>query len=177
MPSPDLDFPAGHVTKPDVGTPQAENLVWPSYHSECRSDIVSAGRAKSAVNREQVPGARTGSEALLEEWSRGCRRAYVSFWFWQWSRLSPLAPKRLSRPRTRSPLTRSTPASTSNLPERARQLRRDRPAPNFGRLRDSAVGWPCSPENSAVSLLPIWAAGLLSPIGSAGCHDRSMDQC
>lgn len=126
-----VDFLTGHAQPADVGTPQVGNLVWPSYQSETLSDIVAEGRAKSAFNSEQVQDVRKESEAPLEGWSRGCRRAFVSFWFWQWFRLSPLAPRRKNR-WNRSPRKSWTPASTSNLAERACRLRQGGPAPTNG---------------------------------------------
>ena len=76
---PDMDFPASLAQWADVGTPQVGNLVWPTYQTGCVSVRVATGRAKLAFNSEQVPGTRQGSEAPQEGWSRGCRRAHVSF--------------------------------------------------------------------------------------------------
>jgi hypothetical protein len=178
MPPPSLDFPAGHVQPADVGTPQVVNLVWPPYQSGILSDMVAAGRAKSAVNSEQVPETREGSEAPLEGWSRGCRRAHVSFWFWQWFRPWLPVPRKKSRlKRLKSPSSRPTPASTSNLPARACQLRQSRPAPNLGLLRYSAVDRQKYPEESNTLPWQLWAVVQFLHVGSADCHDRSMDRC
>jgi hypothetical protein len=145
-------FLAGHALTADVGTPQVVNLVLSSYHSEHLSGMVTAGRAKSALNSEQVPVDREVPEAPQEGWSRGCRRAHVSFWFWQWFRLSPLAPRKsLSKLSSRSLSSRNTPASTSNLAGRACQLWLGGPAPTPGLLRVRARSRPLFPENSAFS--------------------------
>jgi hypothetical protein len=167
-------FLAGHALPADVGTPQVENLVWPSYQSGILSAKVAAGRANSAFNSEQVPDCREASEAPRERWSRGCRRAHVWFWFWQWFRLSPLAPKKKSRCPSRSPRKSWKPASTSNLAERACRLSAGRPAPTFGLLRNGAVVRPAFLENSATSL---WAAPLRSPICPSVCHDQGHHRC
>ncbi len=89
----------------------------------------------SALNSEQVQGAGKVSEAPLEGWSRGCRRAHVSFWFWQWFRLSPLAPRKKNRCPSRSARKSWTPASTSNLAERACLPWQGGPAPIQGVAR------------------------------------------
>jgi hypothetical protein len=112
-------FHAGHALPADVGTPQVGNLVQPTYHSGRLSDNVATGRAKSALNSEQVPVNLEVSEAPQERWSRGCRRAHVSFWFWLRLQLWLLVPKKKSRCPSRSPRKSWTPASTSNLAERA----------------------------------------------------------
>jgi hypothetical protein len=177
MQTQNVDFPAGHTQPADVGTPQVGNLVEPSYHSEFLSVMVAAGRAKSAFNSEQVQEAQQGSEAPQERWSRGCRRAYVSFWFWQWFRQSPLAPKKkkswLSRLRSKP----STPASTSNLPERAFRYPPDRPAPNPGLLRNRAVVRPKLSEIFGFTARTLWAFAWLSPIRPAIRFDRSEGRC
>jgi hypothetical protein len=112
-------FHAGHALPADVGTPQVGNLVQPTYHSGRLSDNVATGRAKSALNSEQVPVNLEVSEAPQERWSRGCRRAHVSFWFLLRLQLWLLAPKKKNRRPSRSPRKSWTPASTSNLAERA----------------------------------------------------------
>lgn len=172
-----LVFPASHVQWPDVGTPQVGNLVWPSYQSRMLSGKVTAGRAKSAFNSEQVPDSRNGSEAPQERWSRGCRRAHVSFWFWLWSRLSPLAPRSPSRPPSRSPRKSWKPASTSNLAERACRRTPGGPAPISGLLRIGAVCRLKFPDIASVSCRSLWAAPQLSPIRAVDCHDRRRKAC
>jgi hypothetical protein len=174
MRSRNVVFPAGHESKADVGTPQVENLVGPSYHSEILSAKVSAGRANSAVNSEQAPDSREASEAPRERWSRGCRRAHVWFWFWQWSRLSPLAPRRQSRRPSRSPRKSWTPASTSKLAERACRLRSGRPAPNLDLLRSSAVDRSPASEHPMISP---WSAPLRRQNRRCGCTQRGRDRC
>ena len=124
-----MDFPSGLALLADVGTPQVGNLVWPTYQIGRVSVRVAAGRAKSALNSEQVPNTREGFEAPQEGWSRGCRRAHVSFWFWLWFRQSPLAPKKQKLPPSRSPRKSWKPASTSNLAERACRRMPGGPAP------------------------------------------------
>lgn len=172
-----MDFPAGLAQLADVGTPQVGNLVWPTYQTEVLSVSVATGRAKSAFNSEQVPGARNGSEAPQEGWSRGCRRAHVSFWFWLWFRLSPPAPRRKKLSSSRLPRKSWTPASTSNLPERACRRLPGGPAPTLGLLRLSAVCRPDSPEISRNLCLFRWDAPRLWPIGAVHCTDRRQTRC
>ena len=174
MPARNVVFHAGHALLADVGTPQVENLVGPSYQSGKLSAKVASGRANSAFNSEQVPGAREGSEAPRERWSRGCRRAHVWFWFWQWFRLSPLAPRKKKSRWNRLPRKSWIPASTSNLAERACRLWQGGPAPTFGLLRIGAVDGLSFLENSVTSL---WAAPLRSPICPCGCHEQGHDRC
>ena len=173
----DMDFPAGHAQLADVGTPQVGNLVWPTYQTEFVSVSVATGRAKSAFNSEQVPDARTGSEAPQEGWSRGCRRAHVSFWFWLWSRLSPLAPRKKKWLSSRSPRKSSTPASTSNLPERACRRTPGGPAPTPGLLRGCAVCRPVFRDIATLFRAPLWETAQLSPIRSVHCPDRRQTRC
>lgn len=173
----DVVFPTGHALSADVGTPQVENLVRRSYQSEILSDKVSTGRAKSALNSEQVPECRMASEAPLEGWSRGCRRAHVSFWFWLRLQLWLLAPRRKSRCPSRSPRKSWTPASTSNLPERACRPWQGRPAPIDGLLRKGAVCRPDFPDMASASRYGLWAVPALSPIPAGDCHDRRQARC
>ena len=170
-----MDFPAGLALLADVGTPQVENLVRPAYPCEGASDRVSAGRAKSACNSEQVPDFFTESDAPQEGWSRECPRAHVSFWFWLWFRLSPLAPRKKKSLSSRSPRKSSTPASTSNLPERACRHMPARPAPNPGLLRAGAV---CRPTLYDIASLnrALWAAPQLSPIRAVD-RNRRQTRC
>jgi len=178
MQTQNVDFPTGLSQPADVGTPQVGNLVEPSYHSEFLSGMVAAGRAKSAFNSEQVQDARQGSEAPQERWSRGCRRAYVSFWFWQWFRQSPLAPRKLMhRSLTTLLSSRSAPASTSNVSARAFRFAPDGPAPNPGLLRRRAVSRPQIPEIPDLSIRSLWAFARYSPIRPAICIDRSEERC
>lgn len=170
-------FPAGHALSADVGTPQVGNLAPPSYQSELVSDKVATGRAKSALNSEQVPGTREGSEAPQERWSRGCRRAHVSFWFWLRSQLWLLAPKKKSRCPSRSPRKSWTPASTSKLAERACRRTPGGPAPTPGLLRDGAVCRPESPDIATVSRRALWAVTPLWPIRSLDFCDRGQTRC
>lgn len=170
-------FPAGLAQLADVGTPQVGNLVGPSYQSGLLSDKVITGRAKSALNSEQVPVAREGSEAPQERWSRGCRRAHVSFWFWLQSQLLPLVPKKKSRCPSRSPRKSWTPASTSNLAERACRRTPGGPAPTFGLLRFCAVCRLKSPDIATVSRRALWAVASLWPIRSLDAYDRGQTRC
>ena len=172
-----LVFPASHAQWADVGTPQVGNLVWPTYQIGRVSVRVAAGRAKSAFNSEQVPVCRMAAEAPQEGWSRGCRRAHVSFWFWLWSRLSPLAPRKKSKSSSRSRSSRPTRANTSNLPARAFLLRQGRPAPSPGLPCTSAVCRLLSPEIASLSRRALWAAPVLSPIRPLDRHDRGQDRC
>lgn len=172
-----MDFPAGHAQLADVGTPQVGNLVLATYQTEFVSVRVATGRAKSAFNSEQVPDASSASEAPQEGWSRGCRRAHVSFWFWLWFRLSPLAPRKKKWLSSRSPRKSSTPASTSNLPERACRRTPGGPAPTFGLLRKCAVRRPAFPDIASLFRSPLWESVQLSPIRSVHCPDRRQTRC
>jgi hypothetical protein len=177
MPSRNVVFPSGLAQWADVGTPQVVNLVGPSYQSGMLSDKVRSGRAKSAFNSEQVPGTREGSEAPQERWSRGCRRAHVSFWFWLQLQLWPLVPKKKSRCPSRLPRKSWTPASTSNDPERACRRTPGGPAPSLGLLHVAAV---CRPEFLViitVSCRALWAVTQLWPIRSLDCKDRGQTRC
>ncbi len=170
-------FPSGHAQLADVGTPQVGNLVWPTYQTEFVSVRVATGRAKSAFNSEQVPVTHEGSEAPQEGWSRGCRRAHVSFWFWLWFRLSPLAPRKKKWPSSRSPRKSWTPASTSNVPERACRRTPGGPAPTPGLLRLGAVCRPKLPDIAALARQPLWAVPVLSPIPARASQDRRQTTC
>ena len=172
-----MDFPSGLALLPDVGTPQGGNLVWPSYQVRSHSDKVAPGRAKSAVNSEQVTDTHEESEAPQEGWSRGCRRAHVSFWFWLWFRQSPLAPKKQKLPPSRSPRKSWKPASTSNLAERACRRMPGGPAPTLGLLRKGAVCRLISPDIASISQRSLWAVPQLSPIRAVNCHDRRQRIC
>ncbi len=173
---PHMDFPAGLAQWADVGTPQVGNLVWLTYQTGSLSVRVATGRAKSAFNSEQVPDCREGSEAPKERWSRGCRRAHVSFWFWQWFRLSPPAPKKKKLLSSRSCRKSPTPASTSNLPERACLPSQARPAPILRLLRIGAVCRQNCPDIAGL-ICGLWAAPPLSPIRAVDCHDRRQTRC
>jgi hypothetical protein len=171
---PNVDFPAGLAQQADVGTPQVGNLAQPSYQSEEVSDKVASGRAKSAFNSEQVPDCREASEARKERWSRGCRRAHVSFWFWLWFRLSPPAPRKKSKWSSRLPSSRNTPASTSNLAGRACRQSLGGPALIFGLLRRGAVCRLYSPKNSVATL---WAPRLGSPNKTLFLQNKGQIRC
>ncbi len=171
-------FPAGHALSADVGTPQVGNLVQPSYQSGSVSDRVAEGRAKSALNSEQVPVIHEVAEAPQERWSRGCRRARVSFWFWQWFRPSPLAPrKKKHRWLSRLRLSRLIPASTSNLAERACLLLQGGPAPTPGLLRGRAVDWPFYPGTTSISHRSLWAVISVSSIRPSNCNCGGHVRC
>ena len=130
MQSQNIVFLAGDSDVADVGTPQAANLHRLPCHSVSGSVMVISGRAKSAVNNNLVPDVSDDTPGPQEGWSRGCRRA-ESFWLWLWSPLWLPAPKKKKlswSSRSRSSL--STPASTSNIPGRARRLSLTGPAPH-----------------------------------------------
>lgn len=177
MGSRNVVFPAGLAQWADVGTPQVGNLVGSSYQSEILSGKVAPGRAKSAFNSEQVPGAREGSEAPRERWSRGCRRAHVSFWFWLQSQLLPLVPKKKKWLPSRSPRKSWKPASTSNLPARACRPWSGGPAPIRSLLRTGAVSRLNFPDLASFSRRLLWAAPQLSPIRVVDCQDRRQTRC
>ena len=177
MQAQNLVIPTGLDHGADVGTPQVGNLVWPTYQIGRVSVRVAAGRAKSAFNSEQVPVCRMAAEAPQEGWSRGCRRAHVSFWFWLQSQLLPLVPKKKLLPPSRSPRKSWKPASTSNFPERAFRHLSDRPAPTLGLLRKGAVCRLISPDIASISQRSLWAVPQLSPIRAVDCNDRRQTRC
>lgn len=170
-------FPAGHAQRADVGTPQVGNLVGPSYQSGTLSDKVGTGRAKSALNSEQVPDTLAGSEAPQEGWSRGCRRAHVSFWFWLRSQLLPLVPRKKLWPPSRSPRKSWKPASTSNLAERACRHQPGGPAPSLGLLQADAVRRPFLPDIAGNSHRFVWAVPQVSSIRPVHSNDRRQTRC
>ena len=172
-----MDFPSGLAQMADVGTPQVGNLVRPTYQIGRVSVRVAAGRAKSAFNSEQVPVCRMATEAPQEGWSRGCRRAHVSFWFWLWSRLSPLAPRKKKWPPSRSPRKSWKPASTSNLAERACRHQPGGPAPSLGLLQADAVRRPFLPDIAGNSHRFVWAVPQVSSIRPVHSNDRRQTRC
>ena len=163
---PNVDFPAGLAQWADVGTPQVGNLVWPTYQTGCVSVRVTTGRAKSAFNSEQVPVTRKGVEAPQERWSRGCRRAHVSFWFWLRLQLWLLAPRRPIRHRSRLCRSPSKPVSTSNYQERACRQSPGRPAPTH--VTDCVVVTPPPKQFECVvrSSYSAWADFFVSEVKS-----------
>lgn len=182
----------GDSDAPDVGTPQAANLVRLTCHSVSRSGMVALGRAKSAVFNNLVPGVSDDNSGPQEGWSRGCRRA-ESFWSWLWSPLWLLAlrKKKLSWS-SRSRSSPSTPASTSNNPERARRHALTGPAslppkadcawredtPQIHQIAHWAYrpfAAVCFPALEAAHTG--FAAAPLCRIRPARCIDRSKDRC
>jgi hypothetical protein len=165
--------PAGQMFDPDVGTPQVGNLVRRLCLSVIRSDMVGSGRRLAAFN-----SGRGRVHAPQERWSRGCRRADVSFWFSQWLLPLPLAPKKKKSWLSRSRLSRPTPANTSNLPARARQPRHSGPAPHFSDKRPSCAAWLTQFHNLRDYFgAALWATASLWPIRPACCQDRGQDKC
>jgi hypothetical protein len=73
-------------------------------------------------------------------------------------------------------LSRPIQASTSNHSERACAFRRDGPAPNSGLLCNCAVARPI-PEKAIASPWHLWVVLAVSPVGSAGRTDRSLQPC
>ena len=173
MPLSQALFPAGQAFDPDVGTPQVENLVQRLCLSVIRSDMVGAGR-----NLAAFMSYRGRAHAPQERWSRGCRRADVSFWFSQWLLPLLLAPRKKKSWLSRSRLSRPIPANTSNSPARARQPRHSGPAPHFSDKRPRCAAWlNQSYPNCYYFGAALWATASLWPIRPANCHDRGQDKC
>lgn len=171
-----LVIPTGHKHRRDVGTPQAVNLDRRACHSILPWGMVAAGRAKSALIDNLVLGVGKRPQTPQEGWRRGCRRADVSFWSWQfWQRWLLAHVRKKSKSWSRSRLSRPTPASTSDLPARAPQPRLSGPAPH---ARPCAPAFPC-PDMAVFSLPALRGPGSLLalrlPLGPA--WHRGHDAC
>ena len=132
MRSLDVANPAGHDSRRDVGTTQADNLLSLPCHSALLSGMVTAGRTQAAFDADR---GRVREGVLIiapqERWSRGCPRAHVSSWCLQWSVLLPPArKKKKSSLLNRFRLSLPIPANTSNGSGQALQHRLTTPAPN-----------------------------------------------
>ena len=165
---------AGQREKADVGTQQVRNLLRGQCHSELVSDMIVTGRGFPALTTTRGPGREVVPDAPRIRWSRECRRAYASSWFWQWFRLSPLAPKKLKL-LSRSSWKFPTPANTDHDPARACRHLPGGPAPISGLTRSGAVAGPS--ENSRVSRQRLWALVPYWPIRPADFQDRRQDRC
>lgn len=171
-------FLTGQAESPDVGTPQVGNMVSLQCLSFPSSDRVSTGRFPSAFMSCRGLGHTNVHQAPQERWSRGCRRADVSSWFSQWSLPLLLAPRKKKSWLSRSPSSRPRPASTSDLPARARQPRLTGPAPTiFGKPLQGGGCLRLPSPNHKFLRAPYWAATLLWPIRPANCQDRGQDRC
>ncbi len=170
-------FLTGQRLARDVGTPQVRNLV----PSRCPwfpgSGKLSTGRIVVAVNAERGLAHAGADKAPQERWSRGCRRADVSFWSSLWLLPWLLAPrkKKKSWSLIRSRLSRPKPANTSDLSARARQSRLTGPAPYCPRSLAFATRSHI-PSDPAYALC-LWANAELSLIRPSGRPDKGQNRC
>jgi hypothetical protein len=175
------ELPSGQDWTPDVGTPQANNLARLACHSVPVSDMVATGRTQAAFNSDR--GRMRESvvrDTPQERWSRGCRRAHVSFWHLQWLASSPLAQPRkkkllwLSRLR----LSRNSLANTSNGSGRVDQHRLIASAPIPFLPRGLAVEAPAFPYVSQLAPRDaVWRADCLTAIAPLAELLRRQDKC
>ncbi len=137
----DVVFQTGQNPTPDVGRPQADNLGALTCHSGQVSDIVATGRTQAASMLNRGRARACVSVKPQERWSRGCRRADVSFWSWLWLQRWLPVPRRKKKSSwsNRSRLNRPIPANTSNRSGRAGQHAPATPAPNIALPLTTAV--------------------------------------
>lgn len=174
-----VPFPTGQAQVADVGTSQVENLVQRLCPSSSLSGRVGAGRMLAAVNAEWGQKHAGAKVAPQERWSRGCRRADVSFWFSQWALPWLLAPRRKkSSWSSRSLSSRLKPASTSDLTARALRYSLNGPAPHQTRTRARSVAASSiPPTHFRPDGAPLWAGAPVWHIGPSGRHDKGQDRC
>ena len=178
MPLRQVVFLSGQTPGRDVGTPQVGNLVRRLCLSAILWDMVGTGRRTAALMSYRGRLHAGAPEAPQERWSRGCRRADVSFWFSLWLLPWLLAPRKKKSLLIRSPSNRSRPASTSDLPARARQSRLTGPAPYSPRRAPLGCDLaPISPNLSAILCKPLWDCAALWPIRPVTSADRGPRQC
>lgn len=165
---------AGQRQMVDVVMQQVRNLLRGQCHSELASDMIVTGRASPAITTSRGPERAVVPNGPRKKWSRECRRAYASSWFWQWFRLSPLAPKK-SKLLNRSFRKLPTPASTDHDPARVWRYLPTRPAPTSGMMRTGAVAG--TPPNSCIPGQTLWAFLPHWPIPPADFQERRQDRC
>lgn len=171
-------IPSGQTHRADVGTPQAANLVRLPCHSETLSDMILAGRTRAALMSYRGQARACVAGAPKKRWSRGCRRADVSFWFWLWLRPWLLAPRRKSLWLSRSRSSRPKPASTSDRSGQVAQPRLIAPAPNHRLLRCGAVDRPAfSPNSVDFPRSGLWAAARAWRIAPFMRHYEGQQTC
>jgi hypothetical protein len=119
------DIRQTHV--PDI--PLRAILAWPCCPVREVSLWVATGRQGSAKFNKPRSGTLS-VPAQLEKWSRGCRRAHKSFWLWPWPPSWLLAHRKRPSLHRKSPSSRPTPASTSNIKARAWRFSPAGPAPH-----------------------------------------------
>jgi len=110
----------------EVSESQADNLDRAACLSAKISVMLLQGRTQAVLTSEWGKVGSLPASAPQENWSRGCKRACVSFWPWPWLVSSPLARKKLNRKLSMStslrlPSSRPTPASTSKNTEQGRR--------------------------------------------------------
>lgn len=177
----DVVFRAGQKQAPDVGRPQANNLGALACHSEHVSDMVTAGRTQAASLSHRGRARGSVSVKPQKRWSRGCRRADVSFWLWLWLQHWLPAPRRKKKSSwlNRSRLNRPTPANTSNRSGRASQHAPTTPAPNTCLPRFSAVSRLCLTEimSDTAANVGLWHVCGPASIGPPSVKIRRQDRC
>mgnify|MGYP003382675470 CR=1 FL=1 len=132
----------------DVTESQGHNLDGRPCHSVGNSVMVTGGRTQAAFASQWGRACMMRVTASQELWSRGCRRACVSFWPWPLSALWP--PARRKQKRVSSTWTspfrsnRPIPASTSKIPGRDRRFTPTGPAltPAFRHAGKPAPDFP-----------------------------------
>jgi hypothetical protein len=169
-------FPTGQAVGSDVGTSQVENLVHRLCPSCPASDKVGSGRILAAINADRGLVHAGADAAPQERWSRGCRRADVSFWFSLRLQQCLLAPRKKNRSwLKKSPSNRPIPASTSNLAERARRPPLTGPAPPSA---CAMAAGPCTfPTSQCPDAAALWATSRFSPIRPRERHHKGLDRC
>ena len=109
---------SGMIGTVDVSESQADNLEGHPCLSCAKSVMVPKGRTQAAFASQWGRVGMTSITTSQEIWSRGCRRACVSFWPWHWLAWLPLARKKKKKSSMWTSLFRSsrpTPASTSKI--------------------------------------------------------------
>jgi len=171
-------FPSGQTTGSDVRTPQVENLLRLMCLSVIRSDMVGTGRRIKALMSYRGRSHAGAPEAPQERWRRGCRRADVSLWFSLWLLRWLLAPKKKKSWLRRSPSSQPTPASTSDLPARARQPWLTGPAPISGpRPLVSGAIPKLGPKLSDAAHWALWDSAAVWHIRPVTGADKGQDSC
>lgn len=105
---------SGQPQPADVGMPQVRNFRAHLCLFRCKSGMMHGGRVRLTCNNIRGPVRADALGAPQTKWRIGCRRAFVSSWFWPWFPQWPLAPRRKSRHRSRLSSRPRIPASTKN---------------------------------------------------------------
>lgn len=167
----------GQRQLPDVGKQQVRNLLRGQCHAGSFSGMTITGRVRPIIKMSREPVCAVASGRSRKIWSRECRKACASFWFWQWFRPSQLAPRRPNRPQSRLFRKLPTRASTDYFQARARRHLPGGPAPTLPLTCLRAVTGSETHNNSRISSQRLWALAQHSPIRPAKFQDRSQDKC